>query len=145
MTQYELIYFPNIWLNHEAQYRWLQVDYQIGVLISRSSIALFEFKHIWLMSLLQLMNVVYFMYEAIYLSTPSIWIVFGLVFWEGLLGGLCYVNTFNRITREVPEQFRSFGMGVTTVGESFGVVAAGLLAIPIHNVICQLPLYNTYY
>lgn len=97
------------------------------------------------MSLLQSLNVIYFLYEAIYLSTPSIWIVFVLVFWEGLLGGLCYVNTFNRITREVPAEYRSFGMGVTTVGESFGVVAAGLLAIPIHNVICQLPLYYTYY
>lgn len=96
------------------------------------------------MSLLQLLNVVYFMNEAIYLNTPSIWIVFGIVFWEGLLGGLCYVNTFNRITKEVPDQYRSFSMGVTTVGESFGVVVAGLLAIPLHNVICQLPLLTTY-
>lgn len=29
-TQFELVYFPNIWLTQKEQYRWLQVDYQIG-------------------------------------------------------------------------------------------------------------------
>lgn len=143
--QYELIFFPHFWLDHAAQYRWLQVDYQIGVFISRSSVNFFATKHIWFLSILQFLNVIYFSYEAVYLTTPDIWIVFLIVFWEGLLGGCCYVNTFNRITKELPQQYKSFGMGFATIGESLGVVGAGLLAIPIHNVICKMPLFNKYY
>lgn len=97
------------------------------------------------MSILQFANVWYFAYEAIYLATPTIWIVLAFVFWEGLLGGCCYVNTFNRITKELPQQYRSFGMGFVAIGESIGVVTAGLLAIPVHNVICRMPLYETYF
>lgn len=95
--------------------------------------------------MLQFLNVIYFSFEAVYLSAPSIWIVFAVVFWEGLLGGCCYVNTFHRITKELPQRYKCFGMGFATIAESFGVVAAGLLAIPIHNVICKMPLYTTYF
>ena len=51
--QYELIEFRGIWLTHCDQYRWLQVDYQIGVFISRSSVNFLAIKKIWLMSVLQ--------------------------------------------------------------------------------------------
>lgn len=142
---YELIFFPDIWLDHSSQYRWLQVDYQIGVFISRSSVNFFETKQIWFMSILQFFNVIYFTYEAVYLSAPTIWFIFGLVFWEGLLGGCCYVNTFKRITKELPTRYKSFGMAFAGIGESLGVVGAGFLAIPIHNVICKMPMYETYY
>lgn len=138
--QYELIYLPNIWLDRASQYRWLQVTYQIGVFVSRSTVNLFTVRNIWLMSMLQMVNVFYFTSEAIYSVTPNIWLIFMIVFWEGLLGGSCYVNTFYRIVREVPEHFRKFAMGMTGIGESFGIVVAGLLAIPAHNTICTLPL-----
>lgn len=140
LLQYELIYFPDIWLDRAAQYRWLQVDYQIGVFVSRSTVNVFTVRNIWLMSMLQMLNVFYFTSEAIYMVTPNIWMVFMIVFWEGLLGGSCYVNTFYRIVREVPEHFRNFAMGMVGIGESFGIVGAGLAAIPAHNTICTLPL-----
>lgn len=137
--QLELIFFPNIWLDHASQYRWLQVDYQLGVFVSRSSINFFETNQLWIMSILQFVNVIYFTMQAIFMTVPTIWIIFIIVFWEGLLGGCCYVNTFNRISKELPTRYKSFGMGLTTIGQSCGVVLAGLLAIPIHKVICQMP------
>lgn len=51
--QYELIQFDGIWLTHAEQYRWLQVDYQIGVFISRSSVNLVTINKIWIMAVLQ--------------------------------------------------------------------------------------------
>lgn len=51
--QYELIEFDGIWLTHAEQYRWLQVDYQIGVFISRSSVNLVTINKIWIMAVLQ--------------------------------------------------------------------------------------------
>lgn len=126
--QLDLIFFPHIWLDHASQYRWLQVDYQIGVFVSRSSLSLFETNQIWIMSVLQFVNVIYFGFQAVFMYVPTIWIVFIIVFWEGLLGGCCYVNTFNRISKELPIRYKQFGMGMTTIGQSCGVVLAGLLA-----------------
>lgn len=137
--QLDLIFFPNIWLDHAAQYRWLQVTYQTGVFISRSSLSCFETSQIWLMSGLQFVNVIFFITQSVYMMVPTIFVIFIMVFWEGLLGGCCYVNTYNRIAREVPMRYRSFGMGLTTIGQTLGIVAAGLLAIPIHSMICNMP------
>ncbi|XP_067209139.1 battenin-like [Linepithema humile] len=90
---YELIEYDDIWLTHAEQYRWLQVDYQIGVFISRSSVNLVSVNKIWIMSVLQFINVIILLFEAIYYYIPYIWIVFIIVLWEGLLGGGAYVNT----------------------------------------------------
>lgn len=113
--------------------------YQIGVFVSRSSLSLFSTDQIWLMSILQFFNLLFFSYQAVFLVIPNIYIIFGIVFWEGLLGGCCYVNTFARISKELPMQYKCFGLGLTTIGQSCGVVLAGLLAIPIHNLICNMP------
>lgn len=88
----ELVYFKNIWIDHSSQYRWLQFDYQLGVFLSRSSIALFKLKKIWLMSLLQFINVLIILAEVLTFFSPTIWIVFIIVFYEGLLGGAAYVR-----------------------------------------------------
>jgi battenin len=49
----ELIYFPDAGMTHDAQYRWLQVTYQLGVFASRSSSACFTIRYIWLLAVLQ--------------------------------------------------------------------------------------------
>lgn len=140
--QLDLIFFKKSWLDQPAQYRWLQVTYQIGVFVSRSSLSCFSTDQIWIMSILQFINVVYFTFQAIFMMVPTISVIFIIVFWEGLLGGCCYVNTFNRISKEVPVQYKLFGLGVTTIGQSLGIVLAGLLAIPVHDWICKLPAPN---
>ncbi|XP_071546717.1 battenin isoform X4 [Panulirus ornatus] len=141
----ELIYFPQnkVWMNHHDQYRWYQVTYQIGVLISRSSVNLIHVHHIWMTSVLQWINLVIFLTCAIFWWIGSIWMVLLLIFWEGLLGGAAYVNTFYRISQEVDSYYKEFAMGITTVSDSLGVAMAGIIAIPLHNVICNLPLSSS--
>lgn len=77
--------------------------------------------------------------EVITFFSPTIWIVFGIVFWEGLLGGSAYVNTFYRMSQELPEDKRHFSLGIVTLADAVGVLIAGLIAIPAHNALCQLP------
>ena len=48
---------------------------------------------------------------AMYAWIPSIWIVFVVVFWEGLLGGSTYVNAFHNVARNVDPLYREFSMG----------------------------------
>ncbi|XP_055855569.1 battenin-like [Episyrphus balteatus] len=138
---FELVNFENTFLDKESQYRWLCVDYQIGVFISRSSVNLIKFKHIWILSLLQFINVAYFLTEVIFFYTPSIWIAFAIVLWEGLLGGGAYVNTFYRMSSEVPRSRQEFAIAVTVQADSLGIMLSGFLAMPVHNAICRLPAH----
>lgn len=96
------------------------------------------------MAVLQLINVIYFAGEVIWFFTPSIWIMFAIVFWEGLLGGGAYVNTFYRMSKEVPVAKRNFALGMVPIGDAIGIAIAGWLAIPAHNAICLLPIPATH-
>lgn len=133
---HELIYWNRIWLTPSEQYRWYQVDYQIGVFISRSSVNIFPIKKIWLLAVLQHVNLVILLCEAYFHFLPSVWIMFVIVFYEGLLGGACYVNAFYRISQEVPPEHKEFSMGVASMADSCGIAVAGATALPTHNAFC---------
>ncbi|KAG8536361.1 hypothetical protein GDO81_026525, partial [Engystomops pustulosus] len=40
-------------MSHSTQYRWYQMLYQAGVFVSRSSVRFCKFRHIWILSCLQ--------------------------------------------------------------------------------------------
>ena len=100
--------------------------YQAGVFVSRSSVNIFPITRIWVPAVLQFVNLVFLWSHAYFLYLPSAYIVFVVIFWEGLLGGATYVNAFARITAEVEPSFREFSLGVTSVGDSAGIVCAAL-------------------
>lgn len=137
---FELIDFRNIWLDKRSQYRWLQFDYQIGVFISRSSVNMFQIRRIWLMSVFQFVNILLLLTEVITFISPCIWIVFCVVLWEGLLGGAAYVNTYYKMTNEIPANRMKFAMSIVSISDAIGIALAGLIAIPTHDALCQLPL-----
>uniref|UniRef100_A0A0N5AMN0 Battenin n=1 Tax=Syphacia muris TaxID=451379 RepID=A0A0N5AMN0_9BILA len=147
-------------MSPERQYRWYQVLYQIGVFISRSSsqyISLkstlipflsilqvnknFPFVTMVLNSLhFQLINTGLFFWNAVSQFTPHIIIIFAIVFYEGLLGGAAYVNTFTAIHKTVNQSDKEFSLAFAAMSDSFGIVLSAFLAIPTHNYICKLPL-----
>ncbi|KAK6049748.1 CLN3 protein [Cooperia oncophora] len=131
-------------LNYNAQYRWYQVLYQLGVFLSRSSVKLFELPtwSLFLLPVLQATNFTFFFFEAIYWFTPSIAIIFCLIIFEGLLGGAAYVNTFNKIHKMVSPDVREYSLSVASVGDSIGVNFAGFVAIPLHNYVCSRPMHR---
>lgn len=137
---YELIYFPEVsYLDHAAQYSWFQVSYQLGVLISRSSLDLFKIKNLWTMSVLQALNALLFLSHAAKLiHIPGFHITILLIIYEGLLGGFTYINTYHRLKNELPRERREFSMGVVTIADSIGIVTAGLIALPVHEALCKL-------
>ena len=51
------------------------------------------------------MNLAILICEAYFHFLPSVWIMFIIVLYEGLLGGACYVNAFYRISQEVISRF----------------------------------------
>ncbi|XP_038064482.1 battenin-like [Patiria miniata] len=134
----ELIFVRGIWLTHESQYRWFQVLYQAGVFISRSSINLISFQRLWIFPILQWAVLVVILCVICFAWTPSIFIIFAIVFVEGLIGGASYVNTFYQISQNEAPKYKEFAMGATTSAEASSVVLAGVIAIPVHDLLCRL-------
>jgi battenin len=134
---FELLYFDDAFLAHRNQYRWYNVCYQLAVFVSRSSISFAKIKCLPIFPVLQLANVVILLLQIFYGFTSSIWVVFLIILWEGLLGGGCYVNAFYLVSVEIPKDVRESSIAITSIADSFGVALAGLLAIPVHNAICQ--------
>ncbi|GFR62223.1 battenin [Elysia marginata] len=137
---HELLYFDGLFLSSKEQYRWYQVDYQVGVFISRSSVNFFKINQLWCLPVLQFANLVLLLLQVFFRFIPSFWIILAIVLWEGLLGGAAYVNTFYKLTNEIESEFKEFCIGVATLGDSIGIAIAGVVAIPTHNAICGLNL-----
>ncbi|XP_072549249.1 battenin [Salminus brasiliensis] len=134
----ELLFFPHSFLSHAQQYRWYQTLYQIGVMISRTSLFCIKIKKIWLLALLQCVNAVLLSFAVLYQFLPSVWLVFFIVVYEGLLGGAAYVNIFYLISTETGDREREYAMAAASVGDSVGIALSGALAIPVHNYFCSL-------
>uniref|UniRef100_A0A3Q4MIV3 CLN3 lysosomal/endosomal transmembrane protein, battenin n=1 Tax=Neolamprologus brichardi TaxID=32507 RepID=A0A3Q4MIV3_NEOBR len=138
LCKMELLFFHNIFLTHAAQYRWYQTLYQLGVLLSRSSLRWVKIRKVWILSVLQTLNAVFLLLAVRYLFLPTVWLVFAFILYEGLLGGAAYVNTFHFISEETEDRHREFSMAAASVGDSLGITVAGLISLPVHTYFCSL-------
>lgn len=116
--------------------------YQLGVFISRSSIAFIRIRHLYLPSFLQVGNLVLLTLHALFFFIPSVYIIFIVVFWEGLLGGAVYVNTFAEIMEEIPASDREFSLGATSVSDSAGICIAGFIGMGIEPYLCNFQVQH---
>lgn len=122
---------------------------------SRSSVNFIELSEfaLYILPVLQCLNVVIFYFNAIYNFIPHIGIVFTFILFEGFFGGASYVNTFNHIHKKVKDfqrflwincakfqvapEVREFSLSVASLADSVGIVFSGILSIPMHNHICS--------
>ncbi|KAK3386420.1 batten's disease protein Cln3 [Podospora didyma] len=111
--------------------------YQLGVFISRSSSPFIRIHQLYLPTFLQIANLVLLTLHAILNFIPSVYIVFIIVFWEGMLGGAVYVNTFAEIMENVPLKEREFSLGATSVSDSGGICIAGFLGMAMEVWLCD--------
>ncbi|KAI0535914.1 Batten's disease protein Cln3 [Xylaria digitata] len=111
--------------------------YQIGVFVSRSSIAFIRVRQLYLASLLQVGNLVLLTLHSLLNFIPNVYIIFLIVFWEGLLGGGVYVNTFAEIMENIPFEEREFSLGATSVSDSAGICIAGFVSMAMEVWLCN--------
>ncbi|CAF0962848.1 unnamed protein product [Brachionus calyciflorus] len=136
---YELLYFKNdrFVKDHSSQYRWYNVCFRLGVFVSRLSLKIYPITFLPIFPIFQIINFVILFANVLYGFIPSIFIVFLITFWEGLIGGGCYVNALNLVSIEVPKIYREFSIGVTTIADTIGIALAGFTALPLHDAICR--------
>lgn len=114
--------------------------YQVGVFISRSSGSFFRINNLYLLGALQTINLVACILQSIYMYIPNIWVVFILIFYEGLLGGAAYVNTFMRVSEQIPLEDREFALGCVGISDSFGIVLAAGISLWVEPSLCNFQI-----
>ncbi|KAG6244508.1 battenin CLN3 protein [Claviceps purpurea] len=110
--------------------------YQLGVFISRSSTPFLRIRRLYVPSVLQVGNAALLILQSLFFFMPSVYLVFAVIFWEGLLGGAVYVNCFAEIMEKIPEDEREFSLSATTVSDSAGICIAALVSILLEPGLC---------
>jgi battenin len=92
-------------------YPTYQTIYQLGVFISRSSSIFIRVQNIYLPSILQFCILIFLISQSLFFFLPSIYYIFGTIFFEGILGGLVYVNAFHNVRSHAPDREFALGAG----------------------------------
>ena len=123
--------------HYRAFYPTYGALYQLGVFISRSSLALFRIRALYIPSFLQILNLLLLTVQALWPFMPTVYSVFAVVLWEGLLGGLVYVSTYAAVQDEIPEEEREFSLGAVAVSDAVGICLAGFLGVGMESGLCS--------
>lgn len=113
--------------------------YQLGLFIARLSATFgIRYERLYVMSLLQIANVAIAVLQSMYtVPFPGLGLLLVFGFYEGLLGGLLYVNTFLLVSEQVPKSQREFSMGCVSISDSFGIMLVGCINWWLEQHLCQ--------
>ena len=130
-------------------YPTYQTLYQLGVFISRSSSTFIRLHNIYLPSILQFFILCLLIIQSLLVIIPTIYPLFIIIFCEGILGGLVYVNAFHEVQdREHSDADREFALGAGTsfphsgltmivgMADSGGVTVAGFISLILEPLLC---------
>lgn len=111
--------------------------YQLGVFISRTLAHKFRMHNLYLLSFLQALNFFVTLLQSLEYVIHVPWPIMLVIFYEGLLGGASYVNTFLNILQEVEPEKREFALGAVSIADSSGVFLAALIGLILEPSLCR--------
>jgi battenin len=89
-------------------------------------------KNLWLLQLpavFQVINAVLLSFESVYAFIPSIYITFGVILWEGIMGGSIYVNTFYLMSQKFEGTEKEFCLGATSMSYGLSITLSAIVGI----------------
>ena len=124
---------------YDNAYEVLSFCYQLGVLISRSSISVvhFDMHQLPWLTVLQAINAVIWTVQA-WRGLMPLWLQFVHMLFVGLLGGAMYVNVFfvlNRDSRLRAGKDRELAINLVTAAYNVGLVGASIVETVLLNTI----------
>jgi len=116
----------------------IQLCYQIGVVISRSSLGLIKIKKIWIMTLLQFFNCIGWGILA-YCQCVNLWLLFVFMIWVGLMGGASYCNVLYQVlaSEKISKNEKEIGINFISILNDAGVISSSLIVILLDNTLYQ--------
>eukprot|EP00455_Lapot_gusevi_P030139 TRINITY_DN3234_c0_g1_i4.p1 TRINITY_DN3234_c0_g1~~TRINITY_DN3234_c0_g1_i4.p1 ORF type:complete len:366 (+),score=35.17 TRINITY_DN3234_c0_g1_i4:87-1184(+) len=111
-------------------YAILAFCYQLGVLISRSSISIIQIRRIEILTMLQAVNFVIWLIHALHFFMPF-WFQFIAMIYVGLLGGAMYLNTFYFMMMDtnIPDSLREKCINIVSLFINFGIISSAFFEI----------------
>ena len=122
----------------KAQYETFLLCYQIGVVISRSSLFIFKYlKFVELLNIFQFINFTFWFLEAQFGLISNQWLCFFTLTFLGLCGGGVYVGCFYFILndKKIPPEFKELCLNISTIFVDVGVLLSSLACIILDNTI----------
>jgi battenin len=119
-------------------YAILAFCYQLGVLISRSSLHLFKVKKVEIITILQGANMVFWVVQAKYpmlVGAKEVWVLFALMVYVGLLGGGSYVNIFYLVLNDpkISTFDRELCVNITAIFVNVGITLSAAFILMMDN------------
>lgn len=105
--------------------------YQIGVFLSRSSLSVVKIERVWLLSLLQLCNFLFFGLNAFLVFCTNIYVLFAITVFVGLMGGATYVNVVYLIKQspKLAHAQKELAMTLCSVFMDLGILLATVTSL----------------
>lgn len=120
----------------ENAYMFICLFYQIGVVISRSSLKVIKVSQTHILTILQYVNWCLWLLEAINFklgahSVQSYYVLFAHMVFVGLMGGCSYVNTMYLIlsSKELNINQKELALNMTTFFDDIGITISSVLSI----------------
>ncbi|KAL9988097.1 hypothetical protein ACROYT_G002501 [Oculina patagonica] len=88
-----------------------------------------KFPYLWILSTIEVVQLLFFVLAAWYRFLPSVWIVLVLLFTCGAVIGVFYVNAITFFRNEFEDRYKEFAMGYIVVAMGGGVLTAALLGL----------------
>ena len=116
----------------KAQYETFLLCYQIGVVISRSSLFIFKYlKFVELLNIFQFINFIFWFFEAKFGVISNQWLCFLTLVFLGLCGGGVYVGCFYFILNDnkIPPEYKELCLNIGTIFVDAGVLLSSTTCI----------------
>ena len=123
-------------LFEDAQYETFLLCYQIGVVISRSSLFIFKYlTFIELLNIFQFINFVFWFIEGKYGIIDNQWVCFITLIFLGFCGGGVYVGCFYFILNDnkIPPEYKELCLNIGTIFNDSGVLLSSITCVILDN------------
>ena len=109
--------------------------YQAGVFLSRSSLEIVKVRKVWILSLIQLVNFVWWWLNTEFFWVQNYYVMFVVQVWTGLMGGAAYVNVLYQIRNsdKLPTRYKELGVMVCTIFNDFSIFTASVVSLILTN------------
>ena len=124
----------------KAQYETFLLCYQIGVVISRSSLFIFKYlTFIELLNIFQLVNFIFWFIEAKINIISNQWLCFATLIFLGLCGGGVYVGCYYFILNDnkIPPENKELCLNICTIFVDSGILLSSITCVILDNTIMK--------
>ena len=125
---------------HDYLYETLSLAYQIGVVISRSSLPIVKkIPYVEIFTIFQLVNVILWVLEYYLIFIKNEYILFSHLIFTGLNGGSSYVGCFYYImnSKYILPEFKELCINIGTIFNDIGILSSSITCLILDNTIMK--------